>query len=86
MKDKVEDVKCVMSHFVVRFTLMNHNLHCEIWGHLCAHNSVEERESLVQERFIDKKKAFSPSVSIPAAYLPLKRIQPANTRGQRWQA
>lgn len=32
----------VASYLRVRFTLVNHHLHRELWTHLCAHNSAEK--------------------------------------------
>ncbi len=34
----------IVTYLGVCFTLMNHHLHCELWRHLCANNSVEKRQ------------------------------------------
>lgn len=71
------------SYLGVRLVLVKHHLHCELRLHLRADDPAE-----TQTR---------PNLSRPpltavgcsetsGAHRPLKRMQPANTRGQRWQA
>lgn len=60
---------------------MNHHLHGELWKHLRTDNSGGEKRQpdvCVSSVLTDDATTL--------AHLPLKKIQPANTRGQRWHA
>lgn len=80
------------SYLGVCFTLVNHDLQCEPWRHLCADNSLKQ----ITKKYIKKKKFWFQKLTFKRrsrgrslqtrAHLPLNRIHPANTRGQRWQA
>lgn len=79
------------SYLGVCFTLVNHDLHCEPWRHLCADNSLKQiTKKYIKKNFWFQKLTFkrrSRGRSLQTrAHLPLNRIHPANTRGQRWQA
>lgn len=90
---KVEETSGQMlkSYLGVCFTLVNHDLHCEPWRHLCADNSLKQiTKKYIKKNFWFQKLTFkrrSRGRSLQTrAHLPLNRIHPANTRGQRWQA
>lgn len=79
------------SYLGVCFTLVNHDLHCEPWRHLCADNSLKQitkkyiKKNFWFQKLTFKRRSRGRSLQTPA-HLPLNRIHPANTRGQRWQA
>lgn len=84
----LDSFECFMSYLGVCFTFMNHHLHCEFWKHLCAYNSVEKKGEKADFKscYLHKLSHWQADIVKMSAHLPLKRIQPANTRGQRWQA
>lgn len=64
---------------------MKHHLDSELWEHLRADDSVEEKKKKPKLQWPSAIDGVS-GTEERSAHLPLKRIQPANTRGQRWQA
>lgn len=72
------------SHLGVRFVLMKHHLHCELRQHLRADDPAEKQATCLNLSCPSLTAAGKPETS--SAHRPLKRIQPANTKGQRWQA
>lgn len=63
---------------------MEHHLHRELRQHLCADDPAEKQATWANLSRPSMTPAGRPEAS--GAHRPLKRIQPANTRGQRWQA